>query len=128
MFFSQVNTCHFRNHKMVTKAWLLCLLHVLFNHEIFSRAAKNFRYLVEISSSDIINLRCAATPEDISTISTLVDLLSQDGVIGMYKRSKTEAHRCYFDATRSGLLESENPPPGAQLYLMGNLFIIMHLI
>ena len=122
--YSQYFSCElkhliFRSYKMVTRFLSPCLVYIVFNGGIFCETASIFRQWLAVDPSDVINLRCAATPEEMAvTISKLVDLLNQEVVIGMYAKSKMEVYGCYFNATKSGLVDLENLS-GGQVYLLG---------
>ena len=103
---------------MTSKVYLLWMVYVIFKAKDLSGANTNIRYLVRVKNSEVINLRCTANHEDISSIFKLINLFGQDGVTGMYKTSKTAAYPCYFNATRSGLVDVNNLS-GGQVYLIG---------
>ena len=96
----------------------------IFGSIIWCTLGNKFRQLTQIDNSNIPNLRCTATHEDISSISKTVAILSQHGVIGMYKKNWTAAHPCFFTGSKSALVPVGSLR-GGQVYLMGknDLFI-----
>jgi hypothetical protein len=48
---------------------------------------------------------CSSQIEDISTIIDIIQLLYQDGVVGIYKKNEIAGQVCYWKEVKSGLIE-----------------------
>ena len=63
-------------------------------------------------------ITCSSRNEDISTLDKLINLISQDNIIGIYKINKTVALLCYWNLQGNGMVDYTSLT-GGELHLFG---------
>ena len=79
---------------------------------------ENGYYLNEENINNKTAVHCSSSLEDISTKTKLLDILSRDYVIGIYKRSATTAQLCYSKVVQNGQVTLDTLS-GGSMYMLG---------
>ena len=79
---------------------------------------ENGNLLVEENVTNKTAVHCSSSLEDISTYTKLLNLLSRDYVIGIYKRSATTAQFCYSRVVQIGQVTLDTLT-GGSIYMLG---------
>ena len=68
-------------------------------------------------------LKCSGWPEDISSYTKLIEVISKEDIIGISIRNETQqpstGHLCYWASLQTGLLTTAANMTGGSLYVLG---------
>ena len=95
----------------------LALLSLTMVHCVYC-CGENGHLLVEENVTNKTAVHCSSNLEDISTNTKLLNLLSRDYVIGIYKRSATTAQICHSRMVQNGQVTLDTLS-GGSTYMLG---------